>query len=336
MPDLSPLLELTSQVRAPDLDRLADLADRRRRRFAAVVSGGLAVTAAIAVVAATGAIGRDTTSGPVGPGPSLSPSPSPTMTFPALTAEEIRNHPDARPDSGGDYPATASDAVARVWTVCLDDCSRRTEYLPGESQSAFEISRDGFRTGAVYLLPTGEGGQHVVDDWFLISTWDGAVMVDSRGRQRPMELGGPVDIEEVDGPIAHSRLGVGYLDLEADLVHPIRGAGYWEWGGADDTWFWGVASMTDDLGKVVRQAAVWRNPDGTWQVRVLPIPVSDGGPGLLRAGIPGTMAVVEHFRQPRLVHVSDDYGATWQVRQVPDDEESGGRLPEDWRTWPRG
>jgi hypothetical protein len=291
---------------------------------------------AIAVVAATGAIGRDTTSEPVGPGPSPVPNPSPTRTFPALTAEEIRDHPDATTDGVGDYPATASDAAARMWTVCLDDCSRRTEHLPGESQSAFEISRDGFRTGAVHLAPTGEGGQHVVDDWFLVNTGDGVVMVDSRGRRRPMELGGPVGIEEIDGPVAHSSLGVGYIDMKVDLVHPIRGAGYWEWGGADDTWYWGVASMTDDQGKFVRQAAVWRNPDGTWESRVLPIPVSDGGSGLLRAGVPGTMAVVEHFRQPRLAHVSDDYGATWQVRRVPDDVESGGRLPVEWETWPRG
>lgn len=336
MPDLNPLLDLATQVRPPELERLADLAARRRRRFAATVTSGLAVTAAVVAVAAAGVVGRDATTGPVAPAPSpsQSPDPSPTRTFPALTAEEIRDHPDATADSGADFPTTASDAVARVWTVCLDDCSRETEYAPGESQSAFEVSLDDFRTGAVYLLPTGEGGQHVVDDWFVLNTFDEVLMVDSRGRQRPLERGAPVGIEDVAGPLAHSSYGLGYLDLDADVIHPIKGAGYWEWGGADDTWHWGVASRTNDLGKFVRQAAVWRNPEGTFRARVLPIPVSDGSSGLLRSGTPGTMAIVEHFRQPRLAHISTDYGATWQIREVPVGPDSGGTLSVDWETWP--
>lgn len=57
---------------------------------------------------------------------------------------------------------------------------------------------------------------------------------------------------------------------------------------------------------------------------------------MLRAGIPGTMAVVEHFAQPRRAHISTDYGATWQIREVPAEVDSGGDLPADWPTWPRG
>ena len=56
---------------------------------------------------------------------------------------------------------------------------------------------------------------------------------------------------------------------------------------------------------------------------------------MLRAGTPGTMAVVEHFAQPRVAHISTDYGETWQVRRVPDDVDSGAELPADWTAWPR-
>jgi hypothetical protein len=86
---------------------------------------------------------------------------------------------------------------------------------------------------------------------------------------------------------------------------------------------------------VKRVAASWRRPDGTFGAALLPIGPSEGGPGMLRAGVPGTMAVVEHFSQPRVAHISTDYGATWQTRLVPDDVDSGGTLPADWSTWPR-
>jgi len=84
---------------------------------------------------------------------------------------------------------------------------------------------------------------------------------------------------------------------------------------------------------VTRQAAVWRRPDGTFAAKVLPIGDSRGGPGMLRAGTPGTLAVVEHFVYPRRAHFSTDYGVTWQIRQVPEGVDSGGSLPADWPSW---
>ena len=57
---------------------------------------------------------------------------------------------------------------------------------------------------------------------------------------------------------------------------------------------------------------------------------------MLRAGTPGTMAVVEHLAEPRRAHISTDYGATWQIREVPAGVDSGGTLPADWTTWPLG
>jgi hypothetical protein len=116
-------------------------------------------------------------------------------------------------------------------------------------------------------------------------------------------------------------------------LHVIEG-GDWQWQGASDTWFWGTAALYAEDTTVTRQAAVWRRPDGTFAAKLLPIGDSEGGPGMLTAETPGTLAVVEHFAEPRLAHISTDYGATWQVREVPAGVDSGGSLPADWTTWP--
>jgi len=124
--------------------------------------------------------------------------------------------------------------------------------------------------------------------------------------------------------------------MQARKLHPIEGKGDWDWGGAADTWFWGTAMLVAEDGTVTRQAALWRRPDDTFAVKVLPIGASEGGPGMLRAQTPGTMAVVEHWAQPRRAHISTDYGVTWQIREVPAGIDSGGSLPADWTTWPLG
>ena len=330
MPELRELHELTSQVRTPDLDRLAALADRRRRRTVAGVAAGVATSLTLIAVIAAGVLPeRDSTSEPVAPGP----HPSPTATFPALSAEQIARHPDATVSSDADFPSTASAVAARIWSVCLDDCTRATEHLPGEQQTALEVSRDNFSTGALYALDGSENISHAVDDWYLVDAIDGPALVDSRGRRRLLQSGASVPVTDIAGPLVYSRQGLAYVDMAAKKLHPIEG-GYWDWGGAADTWFWGTVMLVEDDGTVTSQAAVWRRPDGTFTAKVLPIGDSSGGPGMLHAGTPGTMAVVEHFAPPRLAHISTDYGATWQIREVPDEVDSGGSLPADWRSWP--
>lgn len=334
MPELRQLHGLTSQVRTPELNRLADLADRRRRRAAAGVATGVAASVILAAVIAAGVVReRDTASDPVGPGP----DPSPTVTFRALSAEQIRQHPDATVSSDDDFPATASAVTARIWSVCLDDCTRATEWIPGELQTALEVSHDDFATGALYALDRTDWISHAVDDWYLIEPFDGPMLVDSRGHRHRLQFGASVPITDIAGPLVYSRQGLAYLDMQDKMLHPIEreGEGYWDWGGAADTWFWGTASLVEDT-TVTRQAAVWRRPDGTFAAKVLPIGDSRGGSGMLRAGTPGTMAVVEHFTYPRRAHISTDYGATWQIREVPAEVDSGGSFPADWRTWPRG
>lgn len=335
MPDLRQLHELTRQVRAPEVEHLADLAERRRRRTRTAIVTGVAASVIVAAVITAGVVReRDTTSEPVGPGP----EPSPTATFPTLTPEQIRQHPDAESSSDVDFPATASDVSARIWSVCLDECTRATEHLPGERQSALEVSSDGFETSALYPLDLSGNLSHVVDDWYFIDGDDGPTLVDSRGHRRPLQHGASVPVAGVAGPLVYSREGLAYVDLQARTLHVVEHGGEdnWDWGGAGDTWFWGTMSLVDDNGTFTRQAAVWRRPDGTFAVKVLPIGESRGGSGMLRAGTPGTMAVVEHFAQPRRAHISTDYGATWQIREVPSGVDSGGDLPADWRTWPAG
>ena len=333
MPELRQLQELTGGVRTPELDRLAALADRRRHRAAAGIATGVAASVLVAVVIVAGVVGeRGTTTEPVVPGP----DPSPTGTFPDLTAEQIRRHPDAESDSGEDFPATASGVAARTWSVCLGECTRATEHLPGELQTALEVSHDDFETGAVYALDGSENISHALDDWYLVASHDGPTLVDSRGHRRELQSGANVEIADVAGPLVYSSGGLAYIDMQARELHTVEGRGYWDWGGAADTWFWGTAMLVADSGTVTRQAALWRRPDGTFAVKVLPIGDSEGGPGMLRAGTPGTMAIVEHWAQPRRAHISTDYGATWQIREVPAEVDSGGSLPADWTTWPLG
>ncbi len=336
MPELRQLHDLTSQVRTPQLTQLADLADRRRRRTAIGVASGVAASLVIAGVIAAGVVqDHDTTSGPVGPvGPSREASP--TATFPTLTPKQIREHPRATVSSDADFPATASAVAARIWSVCLDECTRATEHHPGEQQTALEVSRDNFTTGALYALDMSENISHAVDDWYLLDASEGAALVDSQGHRRPLQVGVSVPVTAVAGPLVYSRSGLAYVDMRAGSLHVIEGKGHWDWQGADDTWFWGTASLVDEGGTVTRQAALWRRPDGTFAARVLPIEDSEGSPGMLEAGTPGTLAVVEHFAEPRMAHISTDYGATWQIRVVSKDVDSGGSLPADWPTWPPG
>ena len=266
---------------------------------------------------------------------SPSPDASPTVTFPALSAEQIRQHPDAKFASDDDFPATASGVAARIWSVCLDECTRATEHVPSELQTALEVSSDDFATGSLYALDLTGNVSHAVDDWYLIDAHGGPTLVDSRGHRRLLRSGSSVPVTDIAGPLVYSSGGVAYIDMQAKKLHAIEGEGDWDWQGAADTWFWGTAWLVQGT-SVTRQAALWRRPDGTFAVKVLPIGKSRGSSGMLRAGTPGTMAIVEHFAEPRVAHISMDYGATWQIRTVPAGVASGGSFPADWPTWPTG
>lgn len=349
MAELDELLEYGAQVRPPGLEELERIATRRRRR-AAAMAVSVAAVLVVTAIAAAGLLGAgDDQTAPVAPNPSVSHSAVPdpriatppppdriTGPFPRLTPEQIRNHPDAQVYGGDDNVTGAPGVDARVWSVCLADCSRATSYQEGEYQEAVEVSRDNFETVAAYRLSPGSlGVSHVVDDWFALATARATTMVNSRGETRALARGHPVEVTEIAGPLVHAN-GVAYVDLTTLRLHAVsspRGA-MWDWWGAADSWYWGGISLVADSGRVTRHGAVWQNPDGSFGVTLLPIGASRGGTGLLKSGQPGTMAVVEHFAWPRVAHISTDYGATWQARLVPHDVASGGRLPASWTTWP--
>jgi hypothetical protein len=344
MPDLSRLHELAGQVRTPDLGDLAQLADRRRRRAVAALGGAAAATLLVVAVATASVTGqRGAAPLPVGPGPSTSATgrPSSTPTFPVLTAQEIRHHPTAQLDDGYVIAATAAPkgVAARIWVACLDECTRATEPFYGEQQQALEVSRDSFATGALYALGPGGNVSHAVDDWFYLENSGHPAMVNSRGQQRTLEFGPEVDVTEVPGPPVASSQGLAFVDLGTRTVHAVRTEGTdqsWEWEGAADTWFWGIVYLVDN-GSVIRHAALWRGPQGGFSVHYLPVPETAGSLMMLTTKRPGTLAVVEYDAEPRLLHVTKNYGETWQVRRVPAGEAATpGSLPPDWANWPPG
>lgn len=343
MADLDSLRDLAPLVRPRDLDELRLVVRRRRRRTAAV---SLATTGTVVAVIALGvSLGpRSAAPAPVAPDPTSTTStplrnPEPTMTtpaedtvrgpFPTLTPEEVRSHPAAVADRG-DYPVTAAPGVAaRLWTVCLADCSRATTYQPGEVQRVLEVTQDDFRSSALYAyVPPEPNVSHVVDDWFAV----GSMLVDARGERRRLTLGDALPVSEVAGPLVYES-GLSWVDLESLELHPVSGAGYWDWWGAEDTWFWGNVYVTDEQGDVRRQGLTWRNPDGSFGVRMLPIDFEEYSTQMLRSATPGTMGAIDPSGPRRLLHVSTDYGRTWDVRVMPESWGTGTSLPEDWRTW---
>lgn len=124
-----------------------------------------------------------------------------------------------------------------------------------------------------------------------------------------------------------------YVDLESFELHALLGTGYWDWWGAGDTWFWGSVTQTDEDGSVLRHALTWRNADGSFGSRLLPVDFATHGLQLLRSRTPGTMGAIDPGGPRRLLHVSTDHGETWDVRVVPASWGTGTALPDDWRTW---
>jgi hypothetical protein len=215
-----------------------------------------------------------------------------------------------------------------VWQVCLADCSRETQYQRGELQQALEVTADDFATSALHAVDSGGDISHAVDDRFVV----GGMLVDARGTERRLTVGDSRPVEEIAGPLVYAS-GLAWIDLDAWELHPILGGGYWDWWGAGDTWFWGNVYDTDEQGDVIHHGLTWRNPDGSFGVRMLPIEHRGYSTQMLRSGDPGTMGAIEPSGPRRLLHVSTDYGRTWEVRVMPQRWGTGTALPEDWRTW---
>lgn len=354
MADITDLLELTRQVRPPaltDLERVA----RHRRRRASVGVVAMVAAAVVAIVLAMQPLGmRGAIPAPVAPEPtgtttpSTTPSPTPSEvwnpptarpdgTFRALTAEELRSHPDATTEMAN--PSTGAPGVAaRTWSVCQGDCTYdKRPPGEGELQRMLEVTSDDFETGAMHPLVSWDSNiSHAVDDWYLVDAYPRAPrLLNSRGDSLSLTRGGPTDVTEIAGPLVYSTQGVAWVDIEGRTLHTMNGTGPgggWDWWGAEDSWFWGSVYRVGDGGEVLEQGLTWRNPDGSFGVRMLPIGVTEWSTQTLASDRPGTMGAIEPG-QPRLLHVSTDYGATWDVRVLPERWGTGTAVPDDWRAW---
>lgn len=129
--------------------------------------------------------------------------------------------------------------------------------------------------------------------------------------------------------------------LAAVSTGPVRQGGVVEstrWGRAGRNGLWGVAAVADC--NTVRLDAVWFDHSGRKQRHRI------GGSGLSATGVvanglDGGIAVysVRTNRSGRLdalLHISTDWGETWQERQVPASAEPdvrAGVLSPDWTRW---
>ena len=130
--------------------------------------------------------------------------------------------------------------------------------------------------------------------------------------------------------------------LSAVSTGPVQQGGVVEstrWGAAGRNGPWGVAAVADC--NTVRLDAVWFEPSGRKQRHRI------GGSGLSATGVvanglDGAIAVYSVRTDPSgrldaLLHISTDWGATWQERRVPASAEPdvrAGLLSSQWRRWP--
>lgn len=352
MADISDLLELAPDLHPPALADLERVARRRTRRAVAGVMTAIAATVVAIVLAAQPFGMRGASPAPVAPAPTTtttaqptSPTEAPTRpsgrradgSFPVLTPDELRDHPDATTEPAN--PATGAPGVnARTWSVCLGDCSYdKRPPKDGELQRMLEVTSDGFRTSAMHPLVTWDSNiSHAVDDWYLVDASQRAPrLVSSRGDDVALARGSTTDASEIAGPLVYSTQGVAWIDMDGRVLHTMTGSGPgggWDWWGADDSWFWGSVYRVGESGDVVEQGLTWRNPDGSFGVHMLPFPVTEWSTQTLRSDRPGTMGAIEPG-PTRLLHVSTDYGSTWQVRRLPRSWGARTDVPPDWETW---
>ena len=347
MPDLASLHELTPRVRPRDLDELRAVV-RRRRRTTALVSVATAGTALAVVVA--GAIARaarrarrpspptDATSTPSRAPESTRTPPEDTVRgpFPTLTPQEVRSHPDAVMERSNDIPVTAAPGVAaRMWTVCLADCSRDTTYQVGEMQRALEVTSDDFETSALFpyaparaqhqprgrrlVRPVLRRGGHPRQRSGRGTAADGrGQRARLRGRRSSgLRLLRP-GVRRPRGGRAAPAAGRRLLGLVGSGRHlvlgqrlPDRRAGRRPRAG----------SHLAQPGRVLRGAGCSRSSS-----RSTP-------PRCSGRGRPARWRAIDPSGQRRLLHVSTDYGETWDVRVMPESWGTGTSLPDDWRTW---
>ncbi|KGN36066.1 hypothetical protein N798_01615 [Knoellia flava TL1] len=117
-----------------------------------------------------------------------------------------------------------------------------------------------------------------------------------------------------------------------DVVESTR------WGRLGSRGLWGVAAVAEC--NVVRLDAVWFEPGGRKQRHR----IDGSGPaatGVVADGLDGAIAIYSvgvdgTGRLAARLHISTDWGRTWQQREVPASAEPdvrAGQLPAQWERW---
>lgn len=127
--------------------------------------------------------------------------------------------------------------------------------------------------------------------------------------------------------VSPSRVGTG------GVVESTR------WGAEGGRGLWGVAAVAEC--NAVRLDAVWIGPTGQKQRQRLS-PPGESPIGVIANGLDGAISVYSvradaTGRLSALLHISTDWGRTWQERAVPASAEPdvrAGRLSPQWSRWP--
>lgn len=335
MSDFNALRELVGQVPPPKYDDLVAVARKRRRRSA------LSTTAAAAVVVlGVGIAGATLSGGERAHTPVEQPSPTETESPSAdgeWTPEEVRA--EGSPGDPQGAISTETGLATRLYEVCDGTRCDAVDGPPEHLHVALEVTQAG--QSAVFDLHYSPQPWVKAFDEDSVLVQDGEYgQPDGLVRYRLLHADGTaVELQLLDNPApAVPGAGVVLIDRYNSLlagseeVYLIdEGAGTLRpldvppdvryWGPNVDEFLWGV---TDDC------RVFWAS-NGTFEERQLDCAESldftdmDGEfpDGWLR---PGRMAVTEHFDPGNrmAVHVSLDYGVTWQRFTAAD-----GETPDD-------
>ncbi|MFW5473499.1 hypothetical protein ACOCJ5_09325 [Knoellia sp. CPCC 206450] len=130
----------------------------------------------------------------------------------------------------------------------------------------------------------------------------------------------------------------GLAAVSTGPVHPNDVVESTRWGRLGSRGLWGVAAVAEC--NVVRLDAVWFEPGGRKQRHR----IDGSGPaatGVVADGLDGAIAIYSvgvdgAGRLAAQLHISTDWGRTWQQREVPASAEPdvrAGLLPAQWERW---
>lgn len=309
MSDLTRLRELAHQFTPPEFEELTAVAARRRRRRSLAVAAAVATAASVALVMATGVVGVQRSSDPVGP-----PPPTPTWKSGEWPPERIKAEGTAaRWDlSSGDATAPA----ARIWSVCFPKrCSQWGSHQ--QRHEAVEVSVDGFHTGALFELTRSRRDPRSIyleryddDTVFAVdvqqpgSLRDRIRLLDADGTQVPIELVGGTAPASPGPDVIRYQEELYRVDPDAHTLQRLDTPGpahrIW-WAAEPDEVLWGIGPGCD---------IQWQDSAGAWHTHQV---ACRGATPWFADPMPAGLMVVELDGDPDGISriVSRDQGMSW-------------------------